>query len=205
MTLFVAERLKLDPVEARRLQKAYYHSHGTTLCGLMEVHGIEPLEFLDFVHEIDLSPISADAALAAGLARLPGRRLVHTNGSRSHAQRVLERLGIAGFFDAIHDIAASAFSPKPRRDAYDRLIAAHGVDPRSAAMFEDITRNLEVPHALGMTTILITGEKPWERAGEAVPEPPIHVHHVTDDLAGFLAKARVMSYEPSVAGGKEPP
>ena len=196
MTLFIAEQLKLEPEAARIIQKAYYHSHGTTLSGLMEVHGIEPLAFLEFVHDIDLAPVAADPALAAALSRLPGRRLVYTNGSRAHAERVLDKLGIAPLFEAVHDIVASEFQPKPRPAAYDDLVKRHGIAPKSAAMFEDIARNLEVPHALGMTTVLISGEKPWERGEDwHPPAPPAHVHHVAEDLARFLATARVMSYE----------
>ncbi|MFZ1989426.1 MAG: pyrimidine 5'-nucleotidase, partial [Alphaproteobacteria bacterium] len=185
MTAFIADRLGLDRKRAYSLQKAYFHSHGTTLSGLMELHGIEPTEFLDYVHAIDLSRLSPDPALAAALARLPGQRLVYTNGSIAHAARVLDRLGIAGQFDDIHDITRANYRPKPYRDAYELLLARHAIEPSKAAMFEDVARNLEVPHALGMTTVLI-GEAP---AGLA------HVHHTTENLAEFLASAHIMSYE----------
>jgi putative hydrolase of the HAD superfamily len=196
MTAFIADELRLDPVTARTVQKAYYHSHGTTLCGLMAEHGVEPERFLAFVHDIDLSPIAADSSLAAALARLPGRRIVYTNGSARHAERVIDKLGLAGLFEAIHDITAAGYRPKPWRPAYEALIERHGITPERAAMFEDIARNLEVPHALGMTTVLVLGAKPWERAEDMEPaELPAHVDHTVADLAPFLATARVMSYE----------
>jgi putative hydrolase of the HAD superfamily len=196
MTNFVAERFGLDRVRARSLQKAYLHSHGTTLSGLMEVHGVEPTEFLDYVHEIDLTRISHDAALAGALARLPGRRLVYTNGSKRHAERVLEKLGIANQFDAVHDIAQAGYRPKPYREAYEALLSRYAIAPARAAMFEDIARNLEVPHALGMTTVLVTGG----------PAEFAHVHHTTGNLADFLASAHIMSYEqPAEARGEEGP
>ena len=71
----------------------------------------------------------------------------------------------------------------------DRFLARHRVDPGKAAIFEDLARNLEVPHALGMTTVLVVPagtrevfREEWELAGRDAP----HVDHVTDDLAGFL-------------------
>jgi putative hydrolase of the HAD superfamily len=185
MTAYIAAELKLDPIEAHRLQKSYFHSHGTTLSGLMAQHGFEPAAFLDYVHEIDLSRLVPDPALDHALGRLPGRCIVYTNGSQRHAERVLERLGIARHFAAIHDIAASGYCPKPHRVAYEGLIARHRIRPPRAAMFEDIARNLETPHALGMTTILVAD----------APSNAAHVHHTTQDLGGFLAKARIMPYE----------
>lgn len=191
MTTFVAERLGLDRDRAFSLQKAYFHSHGTTLSGLMEVHGIEPIEFLDYVHDIDLSRLAPNPVLSTALARLPGRRLVYTNGSKSHAERVLERLGIADQFEYVHDITRANYRPKPYRDAYEHLLSRHAIEPERAAMFEDVARNLEVPHALGMTTVLIS----------EAPSDLTHVHHTTENLAEFLASARIMSYvEPATAG-----
>jgi len=185
MTTFVAQRLKLDRARAYSLQKAYFHSHGTTLSGLMDLHGIEPAEFLEYVHDIDLARLAPHAALAGALQRLPGRRLVYTNGSKAHALRVLERLGIADQFEDVHDIVQAGYRPKPYRDAYELLLSRHAIVPAKSAMFEDVARNLEVPHALGMTTVLVA-----ETASELA-----HVHHTTSDLAGFLASARIMSYE----------
>jgi len=196
MTAFIAKELRLDPVAARTLQKAYYHSHGTTLSGLMAEHAIEPERFLAYVHDIDLAPVAADAALGAALARLPGRRIVHTNGSARHAERVLEKLGISDLFSCVQDITAGDYRPKPWPEAYQTLIARNAIAPKRAAMFEDIARNLEVPHALGMTTVLVLGDKPWEKAEDLEPpELPAHVHHTAADLAPFLAMARVISYE----------
>jgi putative hydrolase of the HAD superfamily len=185
MTAFIAEQLRLDPADARKLQKDYFRSHGTTLSGLIDVHGIEPKRFLDFVHQIDVSGLARDEALGAALARLPGRRIVYTNGSAEHARRVLTQLGIADAFEAVHDIVAGDYCPKPHREAYEALITRHAITPVRAAMFEDTQRNLEVPHAMGMTTVHVTAEQ--------ISLP--HIHHSAGDLAGFLASARVMPYE----------
>jgi len=186
---YIADFLRVTHDEAFRLQKDYYRRYGTSLRGLMEEHGLEPDQFLEMVHEIDYSPLAPDPALGAAIAGLPGRKLILTNGTRRHAEAVMRRLEIMEPFEDVFDIAAAELEPKPRPQVYDRFLARHGVDPGKAAIFEDLARNLEVPHALGMTTVLVVPSGPgevcredWELAGRDAP----HVDHVTDDLAGFL-------------------
>jgi putative hydrolase of the HAD superfamily len=186
---FVSARLKVDAIEARRIQKSFYHEYGTTLRGLMERHQVEPLEFLDFVHDIDHSPVAADKILDEVLHRLPGRKLVFTNGSVRHAEKVLDRLGITHHFGDIFDIVHAEYIPKPAIEPYRKFIGRTGIAPERSAMFEDIARNLEAPHALGMTTVLVTSPDNEESAmlNRRDAETP-HVHHVTSDLPAFLAK-----------------
>jgi putative hydrolase of the HAD superfamily len=186
---YIAGFLKVTHEEAFRLQKDYYRRYGTSLRGLMEEHGLDPDEFLEIVHQIDYSPLTPNPALGAAIARLPGRKLILTNGTRAHAEKVMRRLEIEERFEDVFDIAAAALQPKPRPQVYDRFLARHNVDPRKAAIFEDLSRNLEVPHALGMTTVLVVPagtrevfREEWELAGRDDP----HVNHVTDDLTGFL-------------------
>jgi len=186
---YIVDFLKVSRDEAFRLQKDYYRRYGTTMRGLMEEHGLVPDQFLEMVHQIDHSPLTPNPALGAAIARLPGRKLILTNGTREHADAVLRRLEIGHHFDGVFDIKAAELEPKPRPQVYDRFLARHGVDPAKAAIFEDLARNLEVPHALGMTTVLVvpTGagvvlREDWELAGRDAP----HVDHVTDDLTGFL-------------------
>jgi len=186
---YIADFLKLTHEQAFRLQKDYYRRYGTSLRGLMEEHGLDPDEFLDIVHQIDYSPLTPNPALGAAIARLPGRKFILTNGTSAHAGKVMRRLGIEDRFEAVFDIAAAALEPKPRPLVYDRFLARHQVDPAKAAMFEDLARNLEVPRALGMTTVLVVPggsrevfREEWELAGRDAA----HVDHVTDDLAGFL-------------------
>ena len=192
MGAFIQEMFGCDPARAREIQKTYYHSHGTTLSGLMVEHGLKPEAFLDYVHDIDLSSIAPDGSLRESIARLPGRKLVFTNGSRGHAERVTEKLGIHDLFDDLHDIVATDYTPKPHADAYHSLLQRSAISPDSAVMFEDIARNLLVPHALGMTTVLVSGAKDWE-TDFPVPEPETndHIHHICDDLAAFLSTAKV--------------
>ncbi len=191
MTTFVARALGVDTREARRLQKLYYAEHGTTLNGLMTRHGLAPDAFLDFVHDIDLSPLSPCAVLRARIAALPGRKFIFTNGSRGHADRVAGARGLEGLFDGVFDIQAAGFTPKPHADAYHRFLDAFDVDPSRAAMFEDLPRNLEAPFALGFRTVLVHSDKDWshEPAGARPAGPDDahdHVHFVTGDLTAFL-------------------
>jgi putative hydrolase of the HAD superfamily len=192
MTDYVARLLNVEPPEARRIQKLYYAEHGTTLSGLMARHHVDPHDFLHSVHDIDLAPLAPDPGLAQAVAALPGKKLVFTNGSHGHAERVVKKLGLEGLFDDYFDIVAAAFQPKPQRAAFDLLLARHGFDPARAVMFEDLARNLAPAHALGMTTVLVHSAKDWshEPAGARPAGPgdekPAHVHHVTDCLRGFL-------------------
>jgi putative hydrolase of the HAD superfamily len=186
---YIARYLKVTAEEAFRLQKDYYKRYGTSMRGLMTEHGMEPDDFLDFVHQIDHSPLTPNAALGAAIEVLPGRKLILTNGTRRHADAVLARLELAGHFDDVFDIVAAELEPKPSPQTYDRFLKAHNVDAARTAMFEDLARNLVVPHALGMTTVLVMPEhtrevfrEDWELEGREAP----HVDHVTDDLVGFL-------------------
>ena len=186
---YIVGLLKVTHDEAFRMQKDYYKRYGTTLRGLMKEHGLEPDEFLDIVHQIDYSPLTPNPVLGAAIEELPGRKLILTNGTRNHADEVLRRLGIDKHFEDIFDIKSAELEPKPNAAVYERFLARHRVDPRQAVLFEDLARNLEVPHALGMTTVLVVPQgarvvlrEDWELTGRDAP----HVDHVTDDLAGFL-------------------
>jgi putative hydrolase of the HAD superfamily len=186
---FIAEFLEVPQDEAFRLQKDYYKRYGTTMRGLMTEHGLHPDDYLEYVHAIDHSPLEPNPALGTALERLPGRKLILTNGTRKHADAVMKRLAVHHYFEDVFDIVAAELEPKPAINTYRRFLNIHDVDPGRAAMFEDLARNLEAPHALGMTTVLVVPQaqrdifrEDWELEGREAP----HVDHVTDDLAGFL-------------------
>jgi putative hydrolase of the HAD superfamily len=185
MTEFIAQRFGLSPEQALLRQKTYFREHGTTLRGLMVVDGIDPHDFLDFVHEVDLACVPPDPALVAALARLPGRKIVHTNGSQLHAERLLDHLGIADAFCGVIDIAAAGWDPKPALAGYHELLRRHAVAPAAALMLDDIARNLAPAAALGMTTAWVRHAAEWAADGSAGD----HLHYIVDDLAGFLAGA----------------
>jgi len=191
MTEFIAQRLDIHPGEAYTLQHMYYRSYGSTLTGLVECNGVDPEEFLAYVHDIDLSPLHPDPRLRPALARLPGRRYVFTNGCRHHAGRVLEQIGLAGVMDDIWDIRTIGWVPKPQPVAYSRIVEAGGFNPAAAAMFEDTARNLIPAFALGMTTVWLHGSR-WSLQGpEVAAVPHNHIHHEIDDLADFLQTIRL--------------
>jgi putative hydrolase of the HAD superfamily len=186
---FVSNWLKVPPEDARRIQKDYYRRYGTTMRGMMTEHDVHADDFLAYVHKIDHSPLEPNPAMGAAIEKLPGRKLILTNGSVAHVDAVLARLGIATHFQGVFDIIAAELTPKPAPETYQKFLALHAVDPARAAMFEDLSRNLVVPHDLGMTTVLVVPDgtkevvrEDWELEGRGDP----HVDHVTDDLTGFL-------------------
>ena len=177
MTAYVARALDLDRAEADRLRGTYWARYGTTLAGLMAEHDLDPGPYLEAVHDIDFSALSPAPKLAAAIRALPGRRVVYTNGSEPYARRVLEARGLGAVFDAVYGVEHAGYRPKPEQGAFEAVFALDGLPPREGAMFEDDPRNLAAPHAMGMQTVLVGPE----------PAPGDHIHHHTNDLAGFLA------------------
>jgi putative hydrolase of the HAD superfamily len=180
---FIQNLLGCDAVEARRVQKLFFHDHGTTLSGLMHYHAIDPHEFLDFVHDIDMTPLAAAPPLADRLAALPGRKLVFTNGDDAYAARVLAGLGLSESFDGIWDIHAMNYRPKPEASAYSGLIEAFAIRPETAVFVEDMARNLAPAKALGMQTVWIDLATEWgDRAKDDAA-----IDLVIDDIDRWLA------------------
>ena len=182
MAGFIMAELKLDHDAAHALRRHFYTQHGTTLRGLMNEYGMEPTRFLDHVHEIDLSAVNADSALDAALKKLSGRKLVFTNSTVRHAERVLARLGLAHHFAAVHDIVACGYRPKPEPAVYADFVRLHAIDPRRAAMIEDMAKNLPPAAALGMTTVWVKGGPHDDDDGHRA-----FIHHEVEALAPFLA------------------
>jgi putative hydrolase of the HAD superfamily len=200
---YVQKLLNVSHDDAKVIQKTFYREHGTSLRGLMVEHDIDPDDFLEFVHDIDHSPVKPDPALGAAIARLPGRKFIFTNGSRPHAEKVAERLGITEHFEEIFDIVDADLIPKPERETYERFISQFGLNPKNAAMFEDLARNLTVPKAIGMRTVLIVPSgasevvhETWEAEGH---NGDTHVDFITDDLAGFVAAVADVVAEGDIA------
>ncbi len=178
MTAYVMDALGVSRARADQLRTQYWHDHGTTLAGLMREHDLDPLPYLEDVHDISMDHLEPDSALADRIRDLPGRRIVYTNGCAPYAERVLAARGLSGLFDAVYGVEHADFHPKPDRAAFDRVFGRDGIDTRVGAMFEDEPRNLAVPHALGMRTVHV--------ASAAAPAP--HIQYHTDDLTGFLTR-----------------
>jgi putative hydrolase of the HAD superfamily len=199
ITQYIANLLGVDGLSARAIQKYYYAQHGTTLNGLMQEHGIDPHAFLAFVHDIDRSNLETDARLGEAIARLPGRKLVFTNGSRGHAIKTMQALGIDHLFEDVFDIVSANFVPKPARAPYEGFLAAHAIDPARAAMFEDIPRNLIIPQEMGMACVLVvpgdlgSNKDEWDKAidhAEGASSPAYDA--ITHDLPDFLDRLSLL-------------
>lgn len=178
MTDWVMQALQVDRDRADHLRAYYWQTYGTTLAGLMREHDVDPGPYLNEVHDIDFSVLAPDPDLARSIERLPGRKIIYTNACAPYAEKVLAARGLAGLFDAIYGVEHAEFHPKPDAQAFATVFAKDGLDPACGAMFEDDSRNLAVPHALGMRTVHVA----------PAPEPAAHIHHHTDDLAAFLAR-----------------
>jgi putative hydrolase of the HAD superfamily len=186
MSGYVMRRFGVEYDEARRIQKDLFYKHGTTLRGLMVEHGEAPEAFLDQVHDIDYASVAEDKLLQVALEKLPGRKLVFTNGTARHAASVMHRLGVTSLFDGVYDIVDAHHVPKPTREPYDKFVARFDVEGNRSAFFEDIAKNLEVPHAMGMTTVLVTDADNNDALHLNEGNVGDHVHHTTRHLAGFL-------------------
>ncbi|MGB1087513.1 MAG: pyrimidine 5'-nucleotidase [Alphaproteobacteria bacterium] len=194
MGAFISDLLDVDPEEAKRVQKNYFYEYGTTLNGLMKIHGIKPDAFLDYVHDIDVSAVDPDHELAKALNALPGPCYVFTNGSMQHAENVLTQLGARDAIDGIVDIKASAYVPKPSERGYRVVADTFGIDLRRAVMVEDIARNLVPARKLGMVTVWVPNDYAWAgpaaskfKAESTEAEVADAIDAVTEDLADFLS------------------
>lgn len=184
MAGFIAKYLGVTAAQARTLQKSYWASHGTTLNGLMSEHGMPPEPFLEFVHDIDVSALSYDRRLDGALSRLPGRKIIFTNGTVRHAENVLSCLKLAHHFESIFDIAATGYVPKPHIDAYHHVVMASGIQANRTVMIDDSVKNLLPAFELGMVTIWATGKPEW--SGPDPQSDTVHIHHATVDIGEFL-------------------
>ncbi len=180
MTDYVVQAIGVDRPEADRLRSHYWREYGTTLAGLMAEHDLDPDPYLHAVHQVDMSHMEPDVALAEHIRALPGRRIVYTNGSAPYAERVLAARGLNGLFDAIYGVEHAGYRPKPQKAAFEAIFAQDGIDTAKAAMFEDDPRNLAAPHEMGMRTVHVAPD----------PHQADHIHHHTDDLTGFLGRLR---------------
>lgn len=190
MTAFIAEFLQTDAASAYAAQKSYYRKYGTSLSGLMKEHGMDPEAFLDYVHDIDHSVLVADPKLADSLKKLPGRRLIYTNGSTPHAEAVLKNLGLDGVFEAIFDICASDFVPKPQSLSYEKMINTLDVDPTQAVFVEDSLKNLPPAADIGMKTVWLCNHR--DTSGLGVFDPN-QCDAVIDDLGAWLEKVNAVT------------
>jgi len=183
MTDFVERVSGLPRDEAYKLQKKYLAEYGLTLGGMIEHYGVDPKEYHAMFHDLSLEALARDPELLAALERLPGRRLIFTNADDVHAERVLAHLGLAHLFDDVFHIGSADYVPKPDPATFEKISAAHAIDPAKTAFFEDSERNLAPAAAIGMTTVLV--------GPHAAASTAAFVHYKTDNLAHFLERAQL--------------
>ena len=193
MTAYISRYLALQPDKARIVQKEFLAEYGTSLSGMMAVHGMDPAEFLDYVHDVDLHMLEPDPQLREYIKALPGRKFIFTNGSKGHARNVAGHLNLFDLFDGHFGIEDVDYVPKPKRSPYIKFCDVFDIDPETAIFFEDNLRNLEVPKHMGMRTVLVTSEEDWGEEPE-ITRPAGSttkadwVDYITNDLTAWLGE-----------------
>ena len=191
ITKYISRYLALQPDKARLVQKEFLAEYGTSLSGMMAVHGMDPAEFLAYVHDVDLHMLEPDPLLRENIKALPGRKFIFTNGSKGHARNVAGHLNLFDLFDGHFGIEDVDYVPKPKRSPYIKFCDVFDIDPETAIFFEDNVRNLEVPKHMGMRTVLVTSDEDWGHEPE-VTRPAGSttkadwVDYTTNDLTGWL-------------------
>ena len=181
ITAYIARMFDVEHDAAYRIQKGYFHTRGTTLAGLMAEHGVDPHDYLADVHDIEMDMLEENAPLAAAIARLPGRKIVFTNADAAYAAKILARLGLGDSFEAIHDVHALAYRPKPDPSAYRHICDTYGLDPHQCLFADDMARNLKPAKDIGMITLWVdNGSEQAEDSARA------HIDFSTNDITHWL-------------------
>ena len=156
---YMAEIVGIAAADVDGLRRQYWQAYGVTLQGLIRHYGVDPEDYLHYVHDVDVATrLDPDHALHEVLAALPQRKAVFTNGSRAHAERVLQALDIRGHFEEIFDIRVANYLPKPQRDPYQAILDRLALPARDCVLIEDSHANLKTAKELGMTTVLVGAE-----------------------------------------------
>ena len=188
MSKYISNKLNISIEEAKKIQKNYFYEYNTTLNGMIKNHKINPDEFLDFVHDINIDFLQKDSDLAEQIKKLDGKKIIFTNGSRKHAINVTKQIGIDRLFDGIFDIVDAEFIPKPLIEPYKKLVKKHKIDPKLCVLVEDIARNLKPAYEMGMKTVWIENDEPWASKFS----DSNFVNYKTNNLSEFLKKINLL-------------
>jgi len=188
MSKYISEKLNVNIVEAKEIQKNYFYEYNTTLNGMINNHKIDANEFLEFVHDVNIDFLKKDSLLNEELMKLDGKKIIFTNSSRKHAMNVIRKIGIDQHFDDIFDIVDSEFVPKPDIVSYKKLVEKHKIDPKLCVFIEDIARNLKPAYEMGMKTIWIENDEPWARKFSDSD----FVNYKTNNLPEFLKQINLL-------------
>ena len=158
MKSFISTTLKVSQQDAYSIQKKYFLENGTTLRGLMIYHNIKPEDFLEYVHDINLNSIHKNTFLKKEIKKFKGKKIIFTNGTSEHAERVLKKIDIFEEIDNIFDIKDANYIPKPEKETYNKVVKKYNLIPHNTVMIDDIKSNLITAKKLGMGTILVSNK-----------------------------------------------
>ena len=187
MSKYISNKLSISIEEAKKIQKNYFYEYSTTLNGMIKNHKIDPAEFLEFVHDVNIDFLQKDYKLAEEIKKLDGKKIIFTNGSRKHAINVTKKIGIDKLFDGIFDIVNANYVPKPSIESYKKLVQEHKIDPKLSVLVEDIARNLKPAYEMGMKTVWIKNKEPWAKEFSDSD----FVNYKTNNLSEFLKKVNL--------------
>ena len=188
MSAFISKKMNVDLIKAKEIQKKYFYEYGTTLSGLMKQDSIDPHEFLEFVHDIDISWLPKDLKLKDELIKIKEKKFIFTNGSHAHVENVTKQLGIDGLFDGAFDIVDANFVPKPHIDPYKKIIDKFKIEPTKSILIEDIAHNLEQAKNLGMKTCWLENEETFAKKDANKP----YIDYKIKNLPSFLQKINIL-------------
>ena len=190
MSSFISEKFNVNLIEAKKIQKEYFYEYGTTLSGLMKKKSVDPNEFLEFVHDIDISWLPKDKILKEELIKIKEKKYIFSNGSHAHINNVTNQLGINGLFDGAFDITDGDFVPKPHLEPYKKLIEKFKIDPKQSILIEDIAHNLEQAKKLGMKTCWLENDETFAKKDA----DKSYIDYKINNLPSFLQKINVLKY-----------
>ena len=188
MTKYISNKLNIDMQKAKELQTNYFHKYNTSLNGLMIHHDIPPKEFLDYVHDIDLSFLDEDKVLRNELENMKLKKFVFTNGSKEHVKNITTTLGINDQFDGVFDIVDAEYHPKPEARAFDLMVEKFKIDPKKTLYIEDIAKNLSIGKERGATTVWLINDEYWGKK----ESDKDYIDYKIENLSLFLKEIRLL-------------
>ena len=190
MTMFISERLKIDISTAKQLQTDYFYKYNTSLNGLMIHHKIPPEEFLEYVHDIDLSFMKEDKIMRNELENLDLKKFIFTNGSAEHAKNILTHLGIYDLFgrDKVFDIKDAGYIPKPEAKTFDLMVKKFNINPEETIYIEDIAKNLSIGYKRGCMTVWLINDEHFGK----IDSDKDYISHKIENLSLFLKEIRLL-------------
>ena len=188
MTKYISNKLNIDMQKAKELQTNYFHKYNTSLNGLMIHHDIPPREFLDYVHDIDLSFLDEDKVLRNELENMKLKKFVFTNGSKEHVKNITTTLGINDQFDGVFDIVDAEYHPKPEARAFDLMVEKFKIDPKKTLYIEDIAKNLSIGKERGATTVWLINDEYWGKKDSDKD----YIDYKIENLSLFLKEIRLL-------------